>query len=117
MQTEKVIGREELKRKVDRGDSFKLVMALPEWAFRAKHIHGSIDASSQADLLSKVKLDDEIVVYCSTKDCISSAMAYQILVNHGYTNVRHFPGGLLEWEDAGYPLEGEMTQSSARKGV
>jgi hypothetical protein len=29
---------EELKKKLDRGDNFKLVNALGEWAFDAKHI-------------------------------------------------------------------------------
>ncbi len=108
MPSENVISREELKQKLDRGDKFKLVMALPEWAYRAKHIPGSIDASNRAELLANVKPGDEIVVYCSNRDCMSSAMAYRLLKNTGYSNVRHFPGGLLEWEDAGYPLEGEM---------
>jgi 3-mercaptopyruvate sulfurtransferase SseA len=110
MPSERVISREELKQKLDRGDKFKLVMALPEWAYRAKRIPGSIDASNAADLLARVKTSDEIVVYCSNKDCMSSAMAFQFLMHKGYTNVRHFPGGLLEWEQAGYPLEGEMVQ-------
>ncbi len=110
MPRENAISREELRQKLERGDKFKLVMALPEWAFRAKHIPGSIDASNQADLLARVKPDEEIVVYCSNKDCVSSSMAYQLLEQRGYKNVRHFPGGLLEWEDAGYPLEGEMVQ-------
>jgi hypothetical protein len=34
-----VISREELKEKLDRGDKFKLVNALGEWAFNAKHIY------------------------------------------------------------------------------
>jgi len=38
----KLISREELKEKLDRGDDFKLVMVLKNWAFRAKHIRGSI---------------------------------------------------------------------------
>ena len=31
-----LISREELKEKLDRGDKFKLVNALGEWAFEAK---------------------------------------------------------------------------------
>lgn len=38
----KLISREELKQKLDRGDDFKLVMALGEWAYLAKHIPGSL---------------------------------------------------------------------------
>src|SRR5829696_10493144 len=33
----KLIDREELKEKLDSGDDFRLVMALGEWAYRAKH--------------------------------------------------------------------------------
>jgi hypothetical protein len=36
------IEREELKRKLERGDHFKLVMVLDEWHFRALHIPGSL---------------------------------------------------------------------------
>jgi hypothetical protein len=41
-----LISREELKEKLDRGDKFKLVNALGEWAFNAKHIPGSINISN-----------------------------------------------------------------------
>ena len=33
-----LIGREELREKLDQGDSFKLVMVLGEWEYRAKRI-------------------------------------------------------------------------------
>ena len=38
----KTIEREELKAKLDRGDDFKLIMAMHEWGFRAAHIPGSL---------------------------------------------------------------------------
>ncbi len=34
------IERDELKQMVDRGDDFKLVMAMSEWQFAAMHIPG-----------------------------------------------------------------------------
>jgi hypothetical protein len=34
-----LISREELKERLDRGDKFKLVNALGEWAFNAKHMY------------------------------------------------------------------------------
>jgi rhodanese-related sulfurtransferase len=30
------------------------------------------------------------------------------MVRRGYRNVRRYSGGLLDWEDAGLPLEGEF---------
>ena len=46
-----LITREELKEKLDRGDDFKLVMVLNEWAYRAKHIPGSIHLDTTAEAL------------------------------------------------------------------
>ena len=54
-----------------------------------------------------VKPDDEVIVYCSHVDCLSSVALYRDLVRRGYRNVRRYAGGLLDWEDAGLPLEGE----------
>ncbi len=52
-------------------------------------------------------LDDETVVYCSHEASVASRAAYQLLVNRGYKNVRRYAGSMSDWEDAGYPLEGE----------
>jgi rhodanese-related sulfurtransferase len=101
------ISREELKEKLDRGDDFKLVMALGDWAFRASHIPGSINLSHMNDVESLIDEQDEIVVYCSDPTCIASQAAYNFLTKKGFKNVRRFAGGLAEWEAAGYPLEGE----------
>ena len=103
-----LISREELKEKLDRGDDFKLVMVLGEWAFLAKHIPGSINISSPDQCRKMLSSEDEIVVYCSGVACVSSMMAYKILVDGGFQNVRRYAGGLPDWEDAGYALEGEM---------
>jgi rhodanese-related sulfurtransferase len=58
-------------------------------------------------------VEDEIVVYCSGVACVSSMMAYKTLVDEGFKNVRRFAGGLPEWEDAGYQLEGEMVADAS----
>ena len=44
-----IISREELKKKLDHGDKFKLVNALGEWAFNAIHIPGSVNISNIQD--------------------------------------------------------------------
>lgn len=107
MQHIETISREELKEKLERGDDFKLVMSLGEWAFRAKHIPGSINISRPQDTEQYLQPDDEIVVYCSDPQCFSSQVAYHMLKNRGFKNVRRYSGGISEWEEAGYPLEGE----------
>ena len=102
------IGRDELKAKLDRGDVFKLIMALNRWAFDAKHIPGSLHFDTPDELYAAVRPDDEVVVYCSNVDCLSSIALYRDLVRRGYGNVRRYAGGLIDWEDAGLPLEGEF---------
>ena len=104
----KTIDRKELKAKLDRGDDFKLVMTLGEWAYNAKHIPGSLNISSYKDMQGLLNPDDEIVVYCSHELCIASQTAYRMLDAAGYSNVRRYMGGLEDWENAGYPLEGSF---------
>jgi rhodanese-related sulfurtransferase len=100
------IRRDELKAKLDSGDPIKLVMALNRWAFNAKHIPGSLHFDDPDALYAALQTDDEIIVYCSNVDCLSSVALYRGLVARGYRNVRRYAGGLLDWEEAGLPLEG-----------
>jgi rhodanese-related sulfurtransferase len=104
----RTIDREELTAKLDRGDDFKLIMALNRWAFDAKHIPGLLHFDTPDALYAAVRPDDEIVVYCSNVDCLSSVALYRDLVRRGYRNVRRYSGGLLDWEDAGLALEGRF---------
>jgi rhodanese-related sulfurtransferase len=103
----KTIEREELKEKLDRGDDFKLIMAMHEWGFRVAHIPGSLHYNTVEDAKNDLDLEDEIVVYCTDPACVASQFAYQWLVEAGYTNVRRYEGGLSDWGAAGYELEGE----------
>ena len=91
---------------LDRGDDVKLIMALNRWAFEAKHIPGSLHFDTPEELYAAVGPDDEVVVYCSHVDCLSSVALYRDLVRRGYRHVRRYASGLLDWEDAGLPLEG-----------
>jgi rhodanese-related sulfurtransferase len=100
------ISRDELKAKLDRGDDFRLVMTLAEWAFDEAHIPGSINVTSAAVAAEMLSLEDEIVVYCSDEACVASQIAYRAMREGGYENVRRYAGGLSGWQEAGYPLEG-----------
>ena len=102
----KTISREELKAKLDRKENFRLVMALAEWAYEAKHIPGSIHFATMKEAIQSLNKDDEIVVYCSDENCIASTALGQLLERNGYTHVLHYAGGLQDWEQAGFPLEG-----------
>jgi rhodanese-related sulfurtransferase len=102
-----LIGREELKEKLDRGDDFKLVMVLGEWEYRAKRISGSLRVSASRKMLQALDPDEEIVLYDTNPACRTSRFACRFLKAQGYVRVRRYAGGLEDWERAGYPLEGE----------
>ena len=108
----RTIGRDELKARLDRGGEFWLIMALNRWAFDAKHIPGSVHFDTPGELYAAVQPEDEVVVYCSHVDCLSSVALYRDLLRRGYRNVRRYSGGLLDWEDAGLPLDGEFATPS-----
>lgn len=105
----RTIERDELLEKVERGDEFRLVMALNEWAFRAKRIPGSEHFNTPDELFSSLRPDDEVVVYCTSPECHSSIALYMALVDSGFTNVKRYAGGLSDWEAADLPLEGDWT--------
>lgn len=106
-----LIGREELKSRIDRGDQFKLVFALGSWAFDALHIPGSLHYGSPEEALADLDPNDDIVVYCSGPSCVASLAGYRILEDAGFTRVRRYAGGLEDWQAAGYPLEGTMARA------
>ena len=108
----RTIGRDELKARLDRGGEFWLIMALNRWAFDARHIPGSVHFDTPGELYAAVQPEDEVVVYCSHVDCLSSVALYRDLLRRGYRNVRRYSGGLLDWEDAGLPVEGEFATPS-----
>ncbi len=107
MNEKDLIDTQELKAKLDRGDGFKVVMTLGEWEYRTTHIPGSMRISTVKEALEALDPEDEIVLYDSGPSCPASRMACRFLKAHGYGRVRRYPGGLEEWENACYPLEGE----------
>ena len=103
------IEREELKTALDAGEDIKLVMSMHETHFELAHIPGSVQLFTPEQAAELLEPDDHIVVYCSDRSCPASSVVAQKLIDAGYTDVRHYPGGLAEWHAAGYPLEGAAT--------
>ena len=113
------ISRDELRTKLASGQPFKLVMVTSDFGFRAKHIPGSIHLNmhgkqgAHADEAAGLDKDDDIVVYCSNIDCNASLAAIKQLREHGYRKVSHYAGGLIEWEAAHLPVEGDWAAPSS----
>jgi rhodanese-related sulfurtransferase len=111
----KTITRQELKAKLDGGADIKLVMTVGGWTFRARHIPGSVNYPSPSCALQALRRDDEIIVYSTSQHRKDTAAAFDALKAHGYRNVCCYLGGLTDWEDAGYPVEGESVGSTAQR--
>jgi rhodanese-related sulfurtransferase len=107
-----LISREELCGKLLRGDEFTLVMTLSGFAYRAKHIPGSVHFETVEEAVAALDPEDEIVVYCADVHCAASIYAYRLLQREGFTRVRRYAGGIADWEDAGYRLDGQTAGSA-----
>jgi len=101
----------ELKQRLDLGDPIVLVNALEENKFNAKHIPGSLNLFTKEGIEQNLGKEDHIVVYCTDTACNKSILLYYLLEAMGYKHVLRFAGGLREWEDQGYPLEGDMVKT------
>ncbi|RPJ36338.1 MAG: rhodanese-like domain-containing protein [Chloroflexi bacterium] len=112
----KTITREELKRRLDLRERIQLVMVLKDWAFESLHIPGSVHYDSYYSLAEAAKTlspDEEIIVYCANPACPASYRAYHFLKSLGFRNVFRYSGGIEDWMNAGYPLEGSLAGEPA----
>jgi len=102
--------KEELKKMIDEGEDFELINVLGPERFEAKHIPGSINIpvnKIEQRIEDKVpNKNRKIVVYCTSFSCQASPTAAKKLDEMGYTNVYDYEGGIKDWEEADYPLEG-----------
>ena len=108
----KVLSRELLKAKLDRGDDFKLVMAMGRLAYEKMHIPGSLHYGDIEEGARQLDPADEVVVYCQNPLCPLSIQAYLLLGSRGFQNLYRYAEGLEGWDAAGYPLEGSLVDDS-----
>jgi ubiquinone/menaquinone biosynthesis C-methylase UbiE/rhodanese-related sulfurtransferase len=109
------ISREEIRRR-GRDPSLILVDALPRESFASGHIPGALSlpleeiSARAAEILPDPAA--EIAVYCGSSTCPIAGQAAAALRQLGYSNVRHYRGGLADWRESGAPLEGERASAS-----
>jgi rhodanese-related sulfurtransferase len=103
------ISRESLQQKLEQGDEFVLIDALPPMSYARSHLPGAINMPPEwVDERAPRRIPDrssEIVVYCSDADCDSSVIVAERLQELGYRNVLHYAEGKRGWVDAGLPLD------------
>jgi rhodanese-related sulfurtransferase len=108
----KTLTKEELKKMKDRREDFELINVLGKEVFEKEHIPGSANIPITEEFGNKIKekypdKDRKIVVYCASFECHSSPAAAKRLEQMGYTNVYDYEGGMKDWKDGGYPVEGK----------
>src|SRR4029450_402934 len=91
----------------------KLLMTVGGGTFRARHIPGSLNFPSPDRALQTLHCDDEIILYSVSNDRPDTRAAFDALTAHGDRNVRCYQGGLADWDDADYPVEGTSVGSAA----
>ena len=98
---------DDVKRRLDAGETFTLVDVREESEFAAGHIPGALHLSKgviERDVETKVPDPAApLVLYCGGG--FRSALAADNLQKMGYTNVVSMDGGWRVWNEKGYPVE------------
>lgn len=106
----RIIERGQLKAWLDDKKNFVLVNVLSKESFDEEHLPGSVHADvAEENFLERIgefapDKNTPIVVYCHAGN--TSPPAAQKLTDAGYLEVYDYKGGMEDWKDAGYSLEG-----------
>ncbi|MDH4322410.1 MAG: rhodanese-like domain-containing protein [Desulfobulbaceae bacterium] len=105
----KFITTEELKKKMDAGESLLLVDALSPIEFNEMSIKGSVNIPSSRVKAGHPLLPADkgslIVFYCKGPKCNKSRIAAENAQKLGYTNILVYNDGIPAWAKAGLPLD------------
>jgi rhodanese-related sulfurtransferase len=97
------ISHDELKQAVaDKKVTLIDVNGTDSW--KDGHIPGAVDfASVKADLATKLPAEKDalIVAYCGNENCGAYARGAKAAKELGYTNVKHYKGGIAGWKAKG----------------
>lgn len=110
-----------LKAKIDSEDDFLLVDTLGDQSYNRAHLPEAVSISAKedgfADRVEQAVADknQEVIVYCASFECQLSPQAAQELVDAGFENVVDFEGGLKDWVQSGYSLEGEDAETMEKE--
>ncbi len=109
MEDFQTISKEELKAKMDAG-SVIVINVLSRASFETIHLAGSLSIpidQLQGGEWQKLDKNKEVIVYCANYDCNESKLAAVFLQEKGF-NVKAYEGGIKDWSESGYPVEGTM---------
>jgi rhodanese-related sulfurtransferase len=120
------ITAEEVERQLKDKGNVVLVDTDDSESYAAEHIKGAVnvaydptaDARAQDDLLSALPGDKLLVFYCNCPHEEDSAPMVLEMQELGYDRdkVKALKGGLVRWEQLGYPLVGTDVSVAQQKG-
>jgi rhodanese-related sulfurtransferase len=114
----RIVSTETLKKWLDEGMKPTIMSTLPlEDDMKFGTLPGAVRVTmartdkelttNDVTKLLKMAGDDKnraVVVYCGNVGCRRSHYAAKYLVGWGYKNVYRYPGGIISWREAGYPV-------------
>lgn len=121
MNTHETITSDELKQKLDNQSDVLLIDTLGEQSYQRAHLPQAVSISAKdddfTDRVAQAVTDkkQEVIVYCGSFSCGLSPQAAQELAEAGFENVVDFEGGLKDWVESGYGLEGEEADRVAEE--
>lgn len=97
-----------------------LIHNLSKLEYDIQHIPGSINIPvTEMETTTDLPPDKNarIIFYCMGPECDYSKKAAQIAVQHGYTNIYWFRGGIPEWHRFNYPMviDTTLTQNNTNR--
>ncbi len=101
------ISLDDLKKAIDTKSVF-LVDANSAKTYSKGHLPGAVSfAKNEKNFASLLPTDKSalIVAYCGGPMCSAWEDAAEAATKAGYTNIKHFKGGLKGWKSAGLALE------------
>lgn len=106
------VTKEELKTLLDRGEDIVLVDIRESAEFGKEHICGAMNLplrSIEEKASALLKKDDLLIVCGEGEATLESAVGADKLTTLLYENVLRYAGGVRQWADAGYCVEGTDT--------
>ncbi len=94
-----------------------VINVLPKPMYEDCRIKGSLSMPLAAltQFSTQIPKDQLIVLYCAHYTCDASRRAWKVLHDLGFTNVKAYEGGMAEWNQKGYPVEGACKESYLKK--
>lgn len=99
LKTSDVIDIEEFKKAVESPD-VQIVDVRNATEYNAGHVDGAknVFVGTFEDNLDKIDKKENTVIHCQSGD--RSAIAYSLLIKHGFKNISNFSGGMAAWKKA-----------------